>query len=267
MTERPNIRRLQVPDQKEKLASRFDDVETVLRKNHEKMILELRFTEIVAGADEVRCMKMAADLHLLFPKDPIRYSPELQNLFQAAMRRARIFNDRRKMWDLALCLKVLDPAGPEALRDEDWIDFKYKLDETQKGRLFFHIPQMLQVWKILFPDKKLELPQKEKTDMVKYIKEANTSVEWAKRAAGFRIVFPEDPVEVSNDHWQRMREALDIDIGADNFFALADLAADMKILTAEGVRIPPGGGLELIMHTPKGDSKEPVPTRPHSLEL
>jgi len=255
-----------MPEQREKPDSRFDEVEALLQKYHTQMIQQLTDKENVTILETVDCMKMAADLHVLFPKDPIRFSLMLQRLFQTAIQGARRDHNYQKMWNLALCLKMLDPSEPDALGKEDLKNLLESLKDTIGGNLAFSVSQMAQTLRMLFPNEPLPEPEEIRRIETKRLSDSVTAVEFGKRAAGLRILF-KDPIVCSDDKWNLMLERLYEDISIRSFFTMADLAVDMKILAAEEVRIPEGGGLELIIHKPKTETKEPIPPQPTASEL
>jgi hypothetical protein len=75
-----------------------------------------------------------------------------------------------------------------------------------------------------------------------------------------RYLFPEDRLDASNVAWEGMRAALERRRNKD-WLLYAELAANMKVLTAEKVTITEQG-LELVMPTAQAQLAQPIPQMP-----
>lgn len=262
MTERINVRRIQMPEQ-EKLDPHFDEKRDVPTEYRKKLMDELDVC-MEDSAKPTQFAGLAADLATLFGSEKLlklldnkRWSAHKK--FSLLASRSRMNKDWKELFRHAAQLQIFDPKYAQRVMlidDAEWVRMQKVFERGHKRADGSTILDMAADMVILGKRPKLtEVDLNKIQKDTELLQKKSLVFPLFRYAARIKLVDPSRVPAFSELQWEQMTQHLDI--GKPIVFARC--ASSMKILTADEVKITEHG-IELTMRKPKiNETKKSLP--------
>jgi hypothetical protein len=241
MTERMNIRRMQMPESSA-VTGRID-MDKEMPPVRLKALAELYEAECASGSYR-SALKIAETLRILSPDNPaLPERPDTDSGFVENLYDRKNAGEWYAFSEEATQMRLAFPAYVPDISREDW----KKVEDFWRASPPFSTPlenfiALAYRTKIVFPDSQINLTDSDLTKMneiIDQLRQLRMQSQYLAYCAERRVLFPEHTFEYTDSDWKFMREALHHP--AITIEGFAERAANVKIIAADDVRMTTSG--------------------------